>query len=148
MNGFKIGVGSVRLEWIRVDWGSPCVSGGKEPACNVGDHSSIPGLGGSPKEGNGYPLQYSCLENSTDRGTWQIKVHRVTKSQTWLNDSHIKLFTDSVSPSLTSLFRCNSHLIQSFKMYNWVGGAVHMRHQHEVRSYCDLSILFFIFYFF
>ena len=40
-------------------------------ACNVGDLGSIPGLGRSPGEGNGSPLQYSCLENSMDRGAWQ-----------------------------------------------------------------------------
>ena len=44
-------------------------SDGKESACNVGDLGSISGLGRSPGEGNGYPLQYSCLENSMDRGT-------------------------------------------------------------------------------
>ena len=45
--------------------------------------SSIPGLGRSPGEGNGNPLQYSCLGNSTDRGAWLAIVHGVTKSQTW-----------------------------------------------------------------
>ena len=44
---------------------------GKEPACNASDPGSIPGLGRSPGEGNGYPLQYSCLENPMDRGAWQ-----------------------------------------------------------------------------
>ena len=42
----------------------------KKSACNAGDLGSIPGLGRSPGEGNGNPLQYSCLENSTDRGAW------------------------------------------------------------------------------
>ena len=46
----------------------PGGSDGKESACNVGDLGSIPGLGRSPGEGNGNPLQYSCLENPTDRG--------------------------------------------------------------------------------
>ena len=46
--------------------GSPCGSAGKESTCNAGDQSSIPGLGRSPGEGKGYPLQYSSLENSTD----------------------------------------------------------------------------------
>ena len=49
---------------------------------NAGDPGSIPGLGRSPGEGNGYPLQYSCLENSMDRGAWQAIVHGVTRSQT------------------------------------------------------------------
>ena len=46
-------------------------SDGKDSACNVGDLGSIPGLGRSPGEGNGYPLQYSGLENSMNRGAWQ-----------------------------------------------------------------------------
>ena len=50
--------------------GFPGVSNGKEPACNEGDLGLIPGLGRSPGEGNGCPLQYSCLENSMDRGAW------------------------------------------------------------------------------
>ena len=48
-------------------------SNGKESVRNVGDQSSIPGLGRSPGEGKGYPLQYSCLENSMDRGAWWDK---------------------------------------------------------------------------
>ena len=55
--------------------GFPGGSDGKESACNVGDPCSIPGLGRSPGEGNGYPLQYSCLENFVDRGAWQAAVH-------------------------------------------------------------------------
>ena len=54
--------------------------------CNVGDPGSIPGLGRSPGEGNGNPLQYSCLENSMDKGAWQVTVHRLEKSQTQLSD--------------------------------------------------------------
>ena len=59
----------------------------KNPAVNAGDIrnvSSIPGLGRSPGEGHGNPLQYSCLENPMDRGAWWAKVHRVAKSQTYL----------------------------------------------------------------
>ena len=48
---------------------------GKEAACNAGDLGLIPGSGRSPGEGSGYPLQYSCLENSMDRGTCQATVH-------------------------------------------------------------------------
>ena len=51
--------------------GFPDGSGGKETTCNAGDTGLIPGLGRSPREGNGYPLQYSGLENSMDRGVWQ-----------------------------------------------------------------------------
>ena len=53
---------------------------GKESACNAGDPSLIPGSGRSPGEGNGYPLQYSCLENPMDRGAWRATVHGVAKS--------------------------------------------------------------------
>ena len=57
-------------------------SDGKESACNAGDPGSTPGLGRSPGEGNGNPLQYSCLENPMDRGAWQAIVHGLTKSWT------------------------------------------------------------------
>ena len=62
--------------------GFPGGSDGKESACNVGDPGSILGSGRSPEEGNGYPLQYSCLENSMDRGAWLVAAHGVTKSWT------------------------------------------------------------------
>ena len=58
----------------------------KVSACNAGDLGSIPGLGRSPGEGNGNPLQYSYLENPMDRGAWCATVHGVTKSQTRLSD--------------------------------------------------------------
>ena len=62
--------------------GFPGGSDSKESAHNVGDPGSIPGSGRSPGEGNGNPLQYSCLENSKDRGVWWAIVHGVTKSDT------------------------------------------------------------------
>ena len=62
--------------------GFPGGSVGKESACNARDLGSIPGLGRSPEEGNGYPLQHSGLENSIDGGAWQATVHGVAKSQT------------------------------------------------------------------
>ena len=52
----------------------------KQPAWNAGDLGSIAGSEKSPAEGNGYPLQYSCLENSMERGTWHAIVHGVAKS--------------------------------------------------------------------
>ena len=57
-------------------------SGSEEPACNAGDPGSVPGLGRSPGEGIGYPIQYSCLENSMNRGAWWATVDGVAKSQT------------------------------------------------------------------
>ena len=81
-------------------WSVKCFPGGlaiEQSSCNVGDLGSIPGLGRSPGEGNGYPLQYSCLENSMDRGTWQAIVHGVAKSRTWLNDFHSTHLSEWIS---------------------------------------------------
>ena len=68
--------------------GFPGGSVGKESAGNAGDLSSIPGSGRSPGEGNGNPLQYSCLENPMDGGAWWATVHWVTKGRTRLSDFH------------------------------------------------------------
>ena len=59
--------------------GFPHSSVGKESACNAEDLGSIPGSGRSPGEGNGNPLQYSCLENPVDSGAWRATVHGVTR---------------------------------------------------------------------
>ena len=66
--------------------GFPGGSDGKASACNAGDPGSIPGPGKSPGEGNGNPLQYSCLENPVDRGAWQATVHGVAKGWTQLSN--------------------------------------------------------------
>ena len=60
----------------------PGGSDGKESPCNAGDLDSVPGLGRSPGRGYGTSLQYSCWENSMDRGAWQVTVHGVAKSHT------------------------------------------------------------------
>ena len=73
--------------------GFPDGSDSKESACNAGDPGSVSGLGRSPGEGNGYPLQYSCLENPMNRGAWQAKVHGITVSWTQLSDSHTHTHT-------------------------------------------------------
>ena len=65
------------------------VPGGSEvkaSASNAGDPGSIPRSARFPGEGNGNPLQYSCLENTMDRGAWWAIVHEITKSQTRLSD--------------------------------------------------------------
>ena len=72
--------------------GFPGGSDGKESACNSGDLGSIPGLRRTPGEGNGYPLQYSCLENPMDREAWWAIVHGVTKSQIQLSNQHKSIF--------------------------------------------------------
>ena len=66
--------------------GFPGGSDGKESACNARDLSLISGLGRAPGEGNGYPLQYSCLENSMDKGAWRTIVYGVAKSWIQLSD--------------------------------------------------------------
>ena len=72
--------------------GFPGNSDGKESACNAGNLDLIPGSGRSPGEGNGNPLQYSCLENPMHRGAWRATVHGVAKSRTRLKQlsSHVK----------------------------------------------------------
>ena len=65
------------VEWYLIAvlvWGFPGGSDGKESTCNAGDPGSISGLGRSPGEGNGNPLQYSCLENPMERRTWQATI--------------------------------------------------------------------------
>ena len=69
-------------------WGFPCSSVGKESACNAGNLGSIPESERSHGEGNGYPLQYSCLENSMDRGVQQAIVHGVARVKHNLNHHH------------------------------------------------------------
>ena len=64
---------------LSVYMGSPGSSVSEESACSAGDPGLIPGLGRSPGEGNGNPLQYSCLENPMDRGAWWAAVHGVTR---------------------------------------------------------------------
>ena len=59
-----------------------CGSGDKESVCNAGNLGLIPGLGRSPGEGNGYPLQYSCLKNPMERRAWWATAHGVAKNQT------------------------------------------------------------------
>ena len=73
-----------QMGWCPV--GFPRGSDGKESACNAGDPCLIPGSGRFPGEENGNSLQYSCLENSINRGAWQLTVHGVIKSWTWLSD--------------------------------------------------------------
>ena len=68
------------------NWGFLDGSYGKKSTCNAGDPGSVPRLGRFPEEWNGYPHQYSCLENSMERGAWGATVHGVAKSWTRLSD--------------------------------------------------------------
>ena len=72
------------MRWVHFPRGSD----GKESAWNTWDLALIIGSGRSPGKGIGNPLQYSCLENSMDRGAWKAAVHGVPKSQTWLAYTH------------------------------------------------------------
>ena len=71
---------------MHIELDFPGGSDSKEFACNAGDMGLILVSGRSPGEGNGNPLQYSCLENSMDGGAWWATVRRVTKSWTELSD--------------------------------------------------------------
>ena len=84
----------------------PSGSDGKEPACNARDPGLTPGSGRSSGEGIGYTLQYSCLENSMDRGAWWATVHGVAKSWRWLKwlSTHVpKLLCGSLMCSFLKL---------------------------------------------
>ena len=81
--------------------GFPGGSDGKESACNTGDPGSIPGSGRSPIEGNGYPLQYSCLENPMERRAWWAMVHDL---QSW------KTLSEQLTLS-NGLSSCGSRLL-------------------------------------
>ena len=84
--------------------GFPGGSDGKAPAFNVGDLDSIPGPGKSPGEGNGNPLQYSCLENPMDRWAWSAIVHAIAKSRT----------------RLSYFSQTNRDPLFSISLYNWL----------------------------
>ena len=89
LNQFYEGVCKISTYWVNI--GPSLVSEVKASASNVGDLGSIPGLGRSPGEGNGNPLQYSCLENPMDKGAWQSAVRGVTK--TWTRLKWLSMYT-------------------------------------------------------
>ena len=82
--------------------GFPGGSEGKVSARNAGDLGSIPRSGRSPGEGNGTPLQYSCLENPMDGGAWWVAVHGVAKSQTRLRDFSITFHFDALEKKMAT----------------------------------------------
>ena len=87
--------------------GFPCGSAGKESTCSVGDLGLIPGLGRSPGDGKGYPLQYSGLENPMD-----CVFHGVAKTRTQLSDFHVH-----VHVALTDQLRINGLPILTLPCY-------------------------------
>ena len=106
-------------------------SDGKESAGSVGDLSSIPGLGRSPGERNGYLFQYSCLENSRDRGAWRATAHSISKSPNrterlslWLLQLNSSLSSlNSLpclpSPSLPPSFKVSAILVAYWQQIFW-----------------------------
>ena len=105
----------------------------------------------SPGEGNSYPLQYYCLENSVDRGAWQATVHRVIKSQTWLNVTNTQAFLYIAFPIL--YFLAYTHFIYIFsvflrKCFNWsiVDLQYHVSFGCTTQWYSYICIIFFRFF--
>ena len=102
------------------DLGFPGMSDGKESACNAGDTSLIPGSGRSSGEGNNYPLQYSCLENSVNRGAWWATIHGIMRSQirlryrTWGNTHGVL----SKTVAFLTLPPVNGHILLPRKCSN------------------------------
>ena len=115
-------------------------SDSKESAYNAGDPGSIPGLRRSLGEGNGNPLQYSCLENTMDRGAWWATVHGVAKSRTWLVvfDNGVCVFhcLTAVCPHWIEEFRhCFSFcIVTSFQ--HLAQRLTHCTHQWELWTWC------------
>ena len=103
----------------------PGGSDGKASACNTGDPGSIPGSGRYYGEGNGNPLQYSCLENSMDGEAWWATVHGVAKSWTRLSDFTffplvVQLYTTLYDPMYCSPPGFSVHGILQARMLEWV----------------------------
>ena len=95
-------------------YGLPPCFRGKESTCNAGDTGSVFGLGRSPGEGKGNPLQCSCLENPRDRGAWWAIVFVIAK-RTWLNNWTHTYFSCTLSVRFLCLHIC--HLYTSFRPY-------------------------------
>ena len=93
-------------------WGFPGGSNDKESTCNARGLASIPGWGRSPGEEKGNPLQYSCLENSTDRGARQVTVHGAAKNWTGLSNT-FTTFT------LILMRAAGVHSLRKAEILNW-----------------------------
>ena len=135
-------------------------SDGKESACNAGNLGSVPGWGRSPGEGNGYPLQYSCLENTTDRGAWQATVPRVEKRWTQLKRLTLSLCKKRLTAgpllfSLQTVVLSCGHMVESpggistceclghtSDPFHWNSGG---RSGAGVDVFCFFCFLFFFF---
>ena len=118
-------MGSQRVghNWATFTFTFPGGSVGKESACNAGDLRSIPGSERLSGEGNSYPLQYSCLENSKDTGAWQATIHGVAKNQTRLKQlnlqhpPHLREFKLAGAPVLATFIIFSPSFSWRFGMY-------------------------------
>ena len=126
---------------LYIPWGFPGGSDGKESAYNAGDLGLIPGLERSPGEGHSNPLQYSCLENSMDRGAWGATIHGVPKSQTWLSyyrHTHIHTFLKKH----WDLFEFSGLLITLMDMSGY--SVCHRINHYDWFSWFSSIVLFFL----
>ena len=92
-------------------WGFLGSSVGKESACNAGGCGSIPGPGRSPGKGHDNPFQYSCLENTMDRGDWQSTFHRIAKSWTQLDHFYHKSISFFKAIIFCNIYRNNACML-------------------------------------
>ena len=111
--------------------GFPGSSAGRESTCNAGDPGSIPGLRRYPGEGNGYPLQYSCLENFMDRGAQRATVHAVTKSD----------MTEPLSLSIQNKTSMSHYFIFFYQTFNQNFGYENKKTKLIKTSPCILCFL-------
>ena len=117
-------------------------SDSKESTWNAGVLSLISGSGRSPGEGNGYPLQYSCLENSTGRGAWRVRVHVVTENQIQLSHFHfhhriIYVLCCPICVCLDISIRFSTSNISNFSY--WMGGEKEKRGEAKCVCIVDLK---------
>ena len=107
------------IDLLDLKWHFPNDSGGKESACNARDLGSTPGSGRCPGDGNGNPLQYSCLGDHMDRGAWQTTVHEVAESNTteWLSMSRGSEMTEKTLAAFITIYSNRLSFFFSFNNY-------------------------------
>ena len=122
---------------LKVPWGFPDGSVVKNLPTNAGDAGFIPGSWRSPREGNGNPLWYSCLENPTDRGAWWATVHGATKSQTRLSGwaqtvkcGRLPGFAAKNSGTFPYIPRCVTGLLQSLMLPSFLSFSLPPFHKY------------------